>query len=83
MKIRMPHRNFACLWTVTKEISIWLPLDTKKETLEEGFSRDVTDIGHWGTGDLEVSFRDRAGLEKAKPLILKAYQGGLEWVPGI
>lgn len=69
-------RNFACVWTGTKEICVWLPLDPKKETIEEGFSRDVTDIGHWGSGDLEIFFRDRAGLEKAKPLILKAYQGG-------
>ena len=36
----------------------------------------MTDVGHYGTGDLEVAFRDRAGLEKAKSLILKAYQKG-------
>jgi len=67
-------KNFACVWTGTKEITVWLKLDPKKETMEQGFSRDVSDIGHWGTGDLELSFRDRSGLEKAKSLILKAYQ---------
>jgi len=69
-------KNFACVWTGTKEINIWLKLDPKQETMESGFTRDVTDIGHWGTGDLEISFNDREGLEKAKPLILKAYQKG-------
>jgi predicted transport protein len=53
-----------------------LKLDPKREHLEEGFTRDVTDIGHLGTGDLEVAFHDRDGLEKAKSLILKAYQKG-------
>ncbi len=69
-------KNFACVWTGTKELNIWLKLDPKQETIEKGFSRDVSEIGHWGTGDFEVAFNDRAGLEKAKPLILKAYQKG-------
>jgi predicted transport protein len=69
-------KNFACVWTGTKEIAIWLKLDPSEIKLESGFSRDMTNIGHLGTGDLEVAFRDREGLEKAKPLILKAYQQG-------
>jgi predicted transport protein len=69
-------KNFACVWTGTKEINLWLKLDPKRETIEKGFTRDVSEIGHWGTGDLEVAFNDREGLEKAKPLILKAYQKG-------
>jgi predicted transport protein len=43
-------------------------------TLESGFSRDVTDIGHLGTGELEVNLRCTADLEKAKPLFLKSYE---------
>jgi predicted transport protein len=69
-------KNFACVWIGTKEIAIWLKLNPSEVKLENGFSRDMTNIGHLGTGDLEVAFRDREGLEKAKPLILKAYQQG-------
>ena len=69
-------KNFACVWVGTKELNIWLKLDPKLETIEEGFTRDVSEIGHWGTGDLEVAFSDREGLEKSKPLILRAYQRG-------
>jgi predicted transport protein len=69
-------RNFACVWIGTKEISIWLRLDAAKTVMEDGFSRDVSKIGHLGTGDVEVSFRDRNGLEKAKAMVLKAYQEG-------
>lgn len=33
----------------------------------------MSNIGHWGTGDLELTLRTSADLEKAKPLIEKAY----------
>ena len=69
-------KNFACVWTGTKEIAVYLRINPREVSLEPGFSRDMTDVGHYGTGDLEVAFRDRAGLEKAKPLILRAYQQG-------
>ncbi|MDI8799874.1 BcsE family c-di-GMP-binding protein, partial [Salmonella enterica subsp. enterica serovar Montevideo] len=41
---------------------------------EEGFSRDVTNIGHWGTGDVELIVRNEHDLDKAKLLIEKAWQ---------
>ena len=37
---------------------------------------DVRRIGHWGTGDLEISISDPPSLEQAKPLIAMAYEGG-------
>lgn len=45
------------------------------ELAEEGFSRDVSNIGHWGTGDLELTLRNMADWEKAKGLIEQSYQG--------
>lgn len=41
---------------------------------ENSFSRDVSDIGHWGTGNLEVSVRNIDDLEKAKSLISESYE---------
>ncbi|SFE55088.1 Predicted transport protein [Marinobacter sp. DSM 26671] len=41
---------------------------------ESPFSRDVTHIGHWGTGNLEVNVRTPDDWEKARPLVDKAYQ---------
>jgi len=38
------------------------------------FSRDVSDIGHWGTGDFEVNVRSIADLEKTKELIVQSYE---------
>ena len=37
--------------------------------------RDVSQQGHWGTGDLELALTSQADLDAAKPLILMAYEG--------
>lgn len=49
-------RNLACVEVhpTANELLIFLRLDPRKITLEEGFLRDVTNIGHYGTGDLEM-----------------------------
>ncbi len=41
--------------------------------LEEGFTRDVTNIGHYGTGNLSITIKDNNDFEKAKPYILESY----------
>lgn len=35
--------------------------------------RDVRNIGHYGTGDLEVSIKHEEDVEKAKEFILMAF----------
>ena len=42
-------------------------------SFEEGFSRDVTNIGHWGFGAVELYLQSSADFEKAKPLIDRAF----------
>ena len=67
-------KNFACIVVQNKVLKLWLKLDPDKIEMEDGFSRDVRDVGHWGTGDLEVHIKNLADLEKAKPLIVKSYE---------
>lgn len=43
--------------------------------MEEGFTRDMRETGHWGTGDLEVWITDKSSFKKAEPLIVRAYEG--------
>ena len=43
--------------------------------LEEGFTRDVTQLGQARTGDLEIRIQTAAGLERAQPILLRSYQG--------
>jgi len=37
-------------------------------------SRDMTDKGHFGTGDFEISIKNMADFEVAKPYVEMAYQ---------
>lgn len=67
-------KNFVCLLPMKSALKLWLKLDPDSIALEDGFSHDVRGKGHWGTGDLEVYIRTQADLEKAKPLIERAYQ---------
>jgi predicted transport protein len=55
-------------------VFLTLKLDPTTVALELGFTRDVSKIGHWGTGDLELTLRATADFEKARPLIERAYQ---------
>ncbi|WP_260640685.1 DUF5655 domain-containing protein [Streptomyces angustmyceticus] len=55
-------------------ILVYLRLDPDTVELEEGFTRDMRGIGHLGTGDLEVRLASAAGLEKAAPLIRRAFE---------
>lgn len=67
-------KNFASLVVQSKRLQLYLKLDPDSVELVEGFSRDVRYIGHWGTGDLELSLRTQADLEMAKVLIERSYQ---------
>ncbi|WP_412502074.1 DUF5655 domain-containing protein [Shewanella algae] len=68
-------KNFVCIIVLPKQdpkLQLLIRLDPKTVEMEEGFSRDVSEIGHWGTGDLELTIRTADDLEKAKPLIKRA-----------
>jgi predicted transport protein len=69
-------KNFVCVKVRSKDLQIWLKLDPSSIALEEGFTRDVSQIGHAGTGDLEIRIQTAADLERAQPLLLRSYQGG-------
>ncbi|AEW95117.1 MULTISPECIES: DUF5655 domain-containing protein [Streptomycetaceae] len=55
-------------------ILVYLRLDPGTVALEEGFTRDMRGIGHLGTGDLEVRLASAADLERAAPLIRRAFE---------
>jgi predicted transport protein len=38
-------------------------------------AKDVSQKGHWGTGDVEISLTALADLEAAEPYIAAAYEG--------
>ena len=65
-------KNFASVEIHKNEIMIFVKVDADTITTEKGFTRDVRNIGHFGTGQLEITIKNLADLEKAKPLIEKS-----------
>lgn len=67
-------QNIVCMEVQKAKILLLLKLDPKENPGPRGRSRDVTSIGHYGTGDLELTVKSAADLEVAKPYIEKAYR---------
>lgn len=69
-------KNFMCIepHPVKGTLTIFLKVDPDTVELKPGFTRDVRNIGHYGTGELEVSIGSRADLEAAQPLITRSYE---------
>ncbi|MFI2101757.1 DUF5655 domain-containing protein [Isoptericola sp. NPDC019693] len=69
-------KNFACVEVhpMSQNLLVYLKVDPDSVDLEDGFSRDVRKIGHFGTGDLELRIANRDQLQKALPLIQKSYE---------
>ncbi|MBA3678360.1 MAG: DUF91 domain-containing protein [Sphingosinicella sp.] len=69
-------KNFASveLRNQAKKLLVYVKVDPTTVALEEGFTRDVRKIGHFGTGDLEIVITTMADLEKSKFLLETAYQ---------
>lgn len=55
------------------KILVYAKVDPATVAADKGFLRDVTKVGHFGTGNLEITISNPADLEKAKPLIERAY----------
>jgi predicted transport protein len=69
-------KNFACVevHTGANKLLVYVKVDPASLELEKGFTRNVSDIGHFGTGDLEITIDSRDSFEKAKTLLLKSYE---------
>lgn len=68
-------RNFASLEIHPKDEKLVLFLKIKFRDIENKhpIMRDVTNIGHYGTGDTEITVDSEKDVEIVKPLIEKSY----------
>ncbi|MGG7569298.1 DUF5655 domain-containing protein [Streptomyces sirii] len=67
-------RNFACVCPPRRtKLLVYLKANPKHVDLVPGFTRDVTGLGHHGTGDLEVKLRTDRDLERAQDLFRLSY----------
>lgn len=67
-------QNIVCMEVQKKKVCLFLKLSPKDVKEQEGFIRDVSDVGHFGTGDIEVTLKNLEDFEKVKPLIQQAYE---------
>jgi predicted transport protein len=67
-------QNIVCMEVQKQKLLLFLKLDPKKVPGPNGLARDVSDVGHFGTGDLEVTIRTMADLESARPFLVQAYE---------
>ncbi|MFC8873069.1 DUF5655 domain-containing protein [Streptomyces sp. NPDC057148] len=67
-------RNFACLCPPQRsKLLVYLKVDPGDVDLVPGFTRDVSGLGHHGTGDLEVQLRTLRDVERAQDLFRASY----------
>lgn len=69
-------KNFVCLeiYPQSRTVVAYLKLDPSTVELESGFTKDMTNIGHYGTGDLQVTLRKMDDFTKAQPLFIRSYE---------
>lgn len=66
-------KNFACIIAYPNRLLVTLKLDPTTVTFEDGFSRDVSQVGHWGTGDVELCLLAPIDLQRAQALLERSY----------
>lgn len=69
-------RNFACvqIYPQAGVLIVYVKVDPKAVALEPGFTRDVTHVGHQAPGNLEITIRSVADVERARHLLLQSYE---------
>ena len=69
-------KNFACVEfrPTTGKILLFVGLDPATVLIEPGFTRDVSKVGHFGTGDLEITLHKAEDLQRAAPLLRRSYE---------
>ncbi|GGW04502.1 transporter [Streptomyces globisporus] len=67
-------RNFACLCPPQRtKLLVYLKVDPADVGLVPGFTRDMSGLGHHGTGDLEVQLRTPRDVARAQDLFRASF----------
>lgn len=66
-------KNFCEVWIQASKLKIWLDITSDNLNDPYNLSRDVSNIGHWGTGDVEINLDNHHDLNKVLYLIEQAY----------
>lgn len=69
-------KNFACveIHPKTNSVLVYTKVNIEEVELKDGFTRDVTKIGHFGTGNLEIRFTDMKQFEEVQKYVIDSYE---------
>ncbi|MFD9692898.1 DUF5655 domain-containing protein [Kitasatospora sp. NPDC059088] len=69
------RQNFACVRVLAQAqaLVVFLRVDPTTVRLVPGFTRDVRQIGHLGTGELELRIASLEDLDRSMPLLRTSY----------
>jgi predicted transport protein len=67
-------RNFVDILPQKSKIKFWLNLSKGQLKDIDSIARDVSNVGHWGNGDYEVSFSNSEELPVLLSLIKQSYE---------
>ena len=78
--IRYTHgKNIFCCVNIQKNgLRVWLKLNYSDLENPPEYIRDVTKIGHWGVGDVEIVIDSLQKFQSAKSLIQKSFEKNRE-----
>jgi predicted transport protein len=68
-------KNFATVVLAKKGVLLYLHLDPAPVVKALKNARDVSAIGHWGTGDVEITLTTMKEFDEVKALLAAAYEG--------
>ncbi|MFH1371439.1 MAG: DUF5655 domain-containing protein [Planctomycetota bacterium] len=73
--INYSHGNniFCCVHLQKSGLRVWLKLKYAELESPPEYVRDVSNVGHWGTGDIEVAIDSISKLQDVKALIQKSF----------
>ena len=67
-------RAFCSIHIQKNGLRVWLQLKYSRVVNPPAFARDVSNVGHWGTGDFELAISSLPQLEQAAPLIRDSFE---------
>jgi len=71
---RVGNKTFVSVVPLQSGLKLYLNLPFNEVRHESSFCRDVSNKGHWGTGDVEVKVKDLSDIGRVMPLVERAYR---------
>ena len=65
---------FCCVHLQQSGLRVWLKLKYSQLENPSDFIRDVSKVGHWGVGDVEIAIDSLEKLQAAKSFIRKSFE---------